>query len=137
MKQYCCLSTIRNFIRSMWRLISICIMFFIGTYGTLHAQSVIGTYPNGGAQPWAMVVNPLTNKVYVSSYYANNVTVIDASANTTATVSFSSGYKPGPIAVNPLTNKVYVGSQGVFSMSAIDGATNSTTNYSEGGTFKL
>ena len=68
-----------------------------------------------GDYPYAVAVNPTTNKIYVANYCGNDVncfslgtvTVIDGATNniiTTVTV----GYYPYALAVNPTTNKIYV-----------------------------
>ena len=43
-----------------------------------------------GDAPYAVAVNPVTNKIYVVNYTSNNVTVIDGATNDTTTVP------PGP-----------------------------------------
>ena len=43
-----------------------------------------------GAWPWAVAVNPVTDKIYVVNRNTNNVTVINGSDNSTTTVSVAS-----------------------------------------------
>lgn len=65
------------------------------------------TTVSAGTQPQAVVVNPVTNQVYVTNLMSNTVTVIDGPTNlVAATIGVDSG--PGAVAVNPLTNQVYV-----------------------------
>ncbi len=45
----------------------------------LHAQHVGATLPAGTA-PWAVAVNPVTNKIYVANRNSNNVTVINGAS---------------------------------------------------------
>jgi len=71
--------------------------------------------------PYAVVVNPKTNKVYAVNSRDGSVTMMDASANSTTTVRV--GSEPVAIAVNPVTNKIYVGNSGSGTVSVIDGAT--------------
>ena len=72
----------------------------------LQAQTVTKTI-GAGTGPYAVAVNPVTNKIYVANYSSNTVTVIDGATNsTTATVGV--GVSPLAVAVNPVTNKIYV-----------------------------
>jgi uncharacterized protein len=75
--------------------------------------------------PYAVVANPETNKVYAVNSSNGTVTVMDASANSTATLTV--GSEPMAIAVNPLTNKIYVGNSGSGTVSVIDGATDAVS----------
>lgn len=78
-----------------------------------------------GTTPLNVVVNPLTNKIYVANLDSNNVTVIDgATNNVTATVP-TTGNRPYAIAVNPVTNKVYVANAvtGAGNVTVFDGTT--------------
>ena len=50
---------------------------------SLWAQSLVDT----GSQPFAVAVNPATNKIYVVNNGPNTVTVIDGATNTTRTVT--------------------------------------------------
>ncbi|TGU54255.1 YVTN family beta-propeller repeat-containing protein, partial [Mesorhizobium sp. M00.F.Ca.ET.186.01.1.1] len=78
------------------------------------------TTVEAGTAPSAVVVNPVTNKIYVANLNSNNVTVIDGASNTTTTVEV--GSYPLAIAVNPVTNKIYVANNGSKNVSVIDGA---------------
>ena len=54
-----------------------------------------------------MAVNPNTNRIYVTNWDSNNVSVIDGASNTVvATVAV--GNHPDGVAVNPNTNLIYV-----------------------------
>src|SRR6266568_4061391 len=71
-----------------------------------------------GTTPYAVAVNPVSNKIYVANSGSNNVTVIDGVTNTTTTVpmvGLLEGF-PEAVAVNPVTNKIYVANfyNGVF-----------------------
>jgi YVTN family beta-propeller protein len=83
------------------------------------------TFP-AGVGPWAVAVNPVTNKVYVANYnfYPGEVTVIDRGTSTA--VNVAAGYSPAAVAVNPVTNKIYVANFNGNSVTVIDGATNAT-----------
>ena len=73
---------------------------------SLCAQSLVGT----GSRPFAIAVNPATNKIYVVNNGPNTVTIIDGATNTTETVPV--GTAPVAIAVNTVTNKAYVACSG-------------------------
>jgi YVTN family beta-propeller protein len=91
--------------------------------------------------PLALVVNPLTNKIYVANegypgVNPGNVTVIDGRTNSTTTVTDPHALAPQDIAVNSLTNRIYVTNANRFVSSAltgnggvtmINGSTNSVT----------
>ena len=57
-----------------------------------------------GNTPYAVAVNPVTNKIYVANYGSASVTVIDGATNDTTTVA--AGTNPYSAAVNSLTNKI-------------------------------
>jgi YVTN family beta-propeller protein len=102
-----------------------------GAIGTLSTAATFwvttgattGTVPVG-SHPLALAVNPQTNKIYVTNYGSNSVTVIDGNDNSTATIALP--YAPWALAVNAVTNKVYV--SGGTEVTVIDGATNNTTS---------
>jgi YVTN family beta-propeller protein len=83
-----------------------------------------------GNEPNAVCVNPSTNKIYVSNYESDNVTVIDGKDNSTTTVS--AGESPEAICLNSNTNKIYVANSGFDSITVIDGISNSTTTIAAG-----
>lgn len=87
-----------------------------------------------GTDPFAVAVNPTTNKIYSAN---GGVTTIDGATNDTTTVAAGSG--PCALAVNPNTNKIYVtdcilnGLAGNGNtVTVIDGATNKTTSFTVG-----
>ena len=92
--------------------------------GTASADWVTTTVA-AGRGPWAVTLNPVTNKIYVANLGSDNVTVIDGATNGTLTVDV--GDSPVAVAVNPVTNKVYVANQGSDNVTVIDGTTNTTT----------
>ena len=59
-----------------------------------------------GKFPYAIAVNPVTNKIYVANESSNSVTVIDGATN--ATTAAIAGLSPWAITVNPVTGKIYV-----------------------------
>ncbi len=79
-----------------------------------------------GSNPSAVRVNQPTNKIYVANKGSNNVTVIDGTNNSTATVA--AGTTPVAVAINPGigTNKIYVANQGSNNVTVIDALNNST-----------
>jgi YVTN family beta-propeller protein len=93
----------------------------------LRAQTVTGTLPTG-MNPATVVVNPVTNQIYVANANSNNVTVIDGFSNNIATVA--TGTQPSAEAVNSLTNQIYVANFASNNVTVIDGATNITATIS-------
>ena len=94
-----------------------------------YSQTVVATVP-AGLSPYAVAVNPATNKIYVPNLGSDSVTVIDGATNNTATVQV--GVRPVAAAVNPVTNKIYVVNYFSATVSVIDGATNNTTTVTVG-----
>src|ERR1700712_1180829 len=88
------------------------------------AQSVTSSLITGST-PYAVAVNPVTNKVYVANENSGTVTVIDGATNTTTAVAVEG--TPHALAVNPVTNKVYVVNTGSGTVTVIDEDTNTTT----------
>lgn len=105
------------------------------------AQAVVATVPLGGpgAEPQAVAVNPVTNKIYVAGgaiTVIGVITVIDGATN--ATTSVQAGVVPVAVAVNSVTNKIYVANQGDKingssrgNITVIDGLTNATTTVTD------
>jgi YVTN family beta-propeller protein len=89
-----------------------------------NAQTAIATIAAGDT-PFAIAVNPVTNKIYVANRQGNSLTVIDGA--TRATVTVEVGIRPEGVAVNPVTNKVYVANVAPGTLSVIDGVTNAVT----------
>src|SRR5260370_21058673 len=69
------------------------------------ADTVIATVA-AGTTPFAVAINPVTNKIYVVNAGSNNVTVIDGATNATTTMAV--GLNPYSVAINPVTNRIYV-----------------------------
>lgn len=82
-----------------------------------------------GAAPKAICYNPVGNKLYCASQFANNIVIIDCSTYTTlATLSVPAG--PCDMLYAPEVNKVYCAEQGTrgspnFMVTVIDGTTDS------------
>ena len=74
-------------------------------------------------QPRAIVVNPVTNMIYVANFDDDDVSVINGSTNTVV-ADPSVGLGPDALAVDPVNNLIYVGNFDSNSVSVIDGATN-------------
>jgi YVTN family beta-propeller protein len=100
--------------------------FSFVTWLSAVAQTVIATVPVGGAFPWALAVNPVTNEIYVAIANNNLTTVIDG--KTLSTTDVTVGLNPAAIALNPITNKIYVSSGAEDTVTVIDGATLSTSS---------
>ncbi len=107
-------------------------IFLFGAMALLNAaswgQTVTAAFPGGRR----VVVNPVTNKIYLVGN--SGVTVIDGATNATTLVQ--AGSNPAgiiAIVVNPVTNKVYAANEVDGTVTIIDGATNSTSTVSAGG----
>jgi hypothetical protein len=62
-----------------------------------------------------LAVNPVTNKIYLSNFTDNTISVIDGASNTlalsgtsSAPATITAGTRPGSSVVNPITNRTYV-----------------------------
>jgi YVTN family beta-propeller protein len=64
------------------------------------------------------------NRIYVTNYRANSVSVIDGTSN--VVLANITGVGPGPdgVAFNPSLNRIYVANNGANSVSVIDGTSN-------------
>ena len=79
-----------------------------------------------GSIPFAVAINPVTNKIYVvNGDFGGSITVIDGATNATATIP--AGEYPRVVAVNSATNKIYFINRS-DNLMIIDGATNTTTS---------
>ena len=88
--------------------------------GATNATTIIGAE----SEPWTVVVNPATNKIYVANFDDGDVTVINGATNATAGDP-SVGTHPDAMVVDPVNNLIYVANLDSSSISVIDGATNS------------
>jgi len=109
-----------------------------GTVTVIDGATNNTTTVNVGLYPYAVAVNPVTNKIYVANACGNDVncgsfgtvTVIDGTTNNTSTVNV--GAYPYALDVNSGTNKIYVANecgddptcQSTGTVTVIDGATN-------------
>jgi YVTN family beta-propeller protein len=84
---------------------------------------------NAGILPWAMAINPVTNKIYVTD---SEVVVIDGSDNSSAKIATVSSQASTScdVAINPANNKVYVVNDNV---TVINGSNNNTATLNIGG----
>ena len=74
-------------------------------------------------RPNALAVNPLTNRIYISSRNTDQVIVLDGYSQTPI-AALPAGHQPFGVAVNPTTNRVYAAGFGDGRLTVIDGATN-------------
>ncbi len=82
-----------------------------------------------GNSPAALVVNPVTNLIYVANSGSNSVSVINGSTNAvTATVTSTNMAGPVGLAVNPVTNQVFVANSGSDYATVIHGTTTPATD---------
>jgi YVTN family beta-propeller protein len=76
-----------------------------------------------GTLPEFLLVNPVTNKIYVGNYSSANVSVVDGSYNSaagsTGTSTVTVGTSPYGMALNPVTNQIYVANQGSGNVTVI------------------
>ena len=104
-----------------------------GANNTVTATVTVGLYDT------FFVVNPVTNKIYVTNYDSNSVSVIDGTTNTvTATVAV--GANPVGAAINPVTNMIYILNSGNgqgTTISVIDGDTDTVVATVTVGNFPL
>src|SRR5205814_1107577 len=70
--------------------------------------------------PNAIAVNAVSNKIYVANFNSNNVTVINGTDNSTATVGVGTG--PVAVAVNAVSNRIYIANKNSNNVTLIDGA---------------
>ena len=117
-----------------------------GTVTVIDGATNSTTTLNVGVHPYAVAVNPVTNKIYVANNCGNDlncrslstVTVIDGATNNTVTVN--AGAFPYALAVNSATNKIYVANicggdltcSSPGTVTVIDGATNNTATVTVG-----
>ena len=94
------------------------------------AQTLLPTIPTGTTAS-RIAVNPVTNRLYVTNYDSNTVSVIDGATNAVVT-NVPVGARPTWIAANPETNKIYVSNAGAGtsgpSLMVMSGASNAITS---------
>jgi len=76
----------------------------------------------GGEQPLGVGVNPVTNKIYVSTQ-SDRLFEIDGTNNNVLGTQIIGAGDPLGIAVNTVTNKVYVAAPSASTVTVMDGAT--------------
>jgi YVTN family beta-propeller protein len=78
---------------------------------------------------FAVAVNSVTNRIYVTNEGSNNVTVIDGATNSITTVTDPNAIAPIAVAVDAVTSMIYVVNSGtnLSSLTVINGATNVAT----------
>jgi DNA-binding beta-propeller fold protein YncE len=91
-----------------------------------------------GDQPFAVAVNPVTNRVYVidhliSGQFPHNVYVIDAAAGAVV-ATIPTSYLLGSVAVDVVNNRVYAGARVNSFLLVIDGATDTFASLMNVGT---
>ncbi len=87
--------------------------------------SFINSIPTGN-QPWAIAVDPVLHKAYVTNATDGTVTIISGTSQTTATVAV--GANPQAIAVNPETHQVFVANRSLSSTDGTVSVINGNTN---------
>jgi uncharacterized protein (TIGR03437 family) len=107
-------------------------LLFVASIG-LYGQTVTAALSVTGREPSAVVVNPVTNKIYVASSLnspstGDHLTVIDGATNTTSYIQTQNPLDPFTVSavVDTLTNKIYVATD-LGNLVVIDGQTTATT----------
>jgi DNA-binding beta-propeller fold protein YncE len=76
--------------------------------------------------PYAVAVNPVTNKIYIGNAGAGDFLVMDGYTNTFTSLSLGyQGVAAGSLVLNPSTNTIYVNSAGT--LYVVDGASSTLT----------
>jgi YVTN family beta-propeller protein len=75
-----------------------------------------------GYSPIDVVVNPITNKLYVAPSEVSLLLVVNATTNTVVS-NITIGGRPNSLAVNPVTNTIYATSPNTEKVYVIDGET--------------
>lgn len=106
---------------------SLVILFIFSVWFTwqAHAEKVTATV-SAGTGPFAVTLNPITNRMYVTNETSNDVTIIDGATNATSTIT--AGIDPRNISVNTVTNKIYVPNEGGNTLTIIDANNNNSTS---------
>src|SRR3972149_7042684 len=89
------------------------------------APTVISTI-SVGSKPYGVGVNSSTNRIYVSHYNSNTVSVIDGATNTVSS-TISVGSHPFGVGVNSSTNRIYVANSNSNTVSVIEDSPSSPT----------
>jgi YVTN family beta-propeller protein len=90
----------------------------------IDGQAFTATSIAVGNFPHAVVVNPITGKVYMTSPGTGTMTVIDGATNTAKTVYTTSNQtdgQPWSLAINPVTDTIYVGNQQTENIAVFNG----------------
>jgi YVTN family beta-propeller protein len=87
---------------------------------------ITDTIPGSNGMMSAVVVNPVTNKVYFANYGIGSVGVLDAATHTVTTVRIGDSSLTG-IALNAMTNTIYVGNPGDSTVAVMSGRTGAFT----------
>lgn len=101
-----------------------------GTVTVIDGATNGTTRVNVGTNPGALVVNPVSNEVYVNNQNDNTTTIINGSTLATSLVNV--GNTPADVEVDPNTYKIYVTNYGDNTITMIDGATHQTTSLGVG-----
>lgn len=77
-----------------------------------------------GSEPRSIVINPITNTIYVANYLSNTVSVLDGNNRDKVIANIRVGKSPAGLALDPTRNLLYVSNERLNSVSVIDGRTN-------------
>jgi YVTN family beta-propeller protein len=80
-----------------------------------------------GELPTSIAVNPTTNRVYVSNFFTQNLSILDGTTNTVA-ATLPLGFAPRAVTVDSVKNRVYAAgvnqTSGMVAVTKIDGQSN-------------
>jgi YVTN family beta-propeller protein len=80
-----------------------------------------------GTTPFAVAVNPVTNRVYSVNQGSSDVSVIDGATQSVIT-TISTGFFQTGIGVDPVDNRIYIGVSSIDEILVIDGNTETFVN---------
>lgn len=102
--------------------LGVCVMLLLAAWPVGSYSQIALTTVGAGTNPGPVVLNPVTNRIYVASFQDGIVKVIDGATAAVITTLDVSG--PGAMAVNTTTNMIYVANPGANTVTVIDGASN-------------
>ncbi len=105
-----------------WRKTAVMISIVLVGATFAWATPAVAATISVGTQPYGAGVNPTTNKIYVSNYGGNSVSVINGVTDTKIK-DITVGTNPYGVGVNPNTNKIYVANFSDDKVTVINGAT--------------
>jgi YVTN family beta-propeller protein len=91
-------------------------------------NQIVATISDPNANdPYAIAINPVTDKIYVPNYNSQNVSVFDGATYATTLVTDPSAESAAAVTVNPLTNTAYVANSTSNTVTVITGSAYTTS----------